>query len=104
MIFKGIVVIVLVITDYTRMEFSYKMSLSFEQRLTIVAPFLGELEEEEIRASWASMESLGDYISVCDNLETISSKYNISLPEPYLYKKVLKTYQKSKGQLVTQDR
>ncbi len=54
---------------------------SFQQRMTVLAPYITEQQEEEVRAKWAMMKDRDDYLAVNQILEQLASQHNIVLPE-----------------------
>jgi len=63
--------------EFARMQ----LNTCFRQRLTVVAPFVSEGEEKELRAMWASMKNRGDYERINTKLEEIARSHQIALPE-----------------------
>ncbi|HEX9513632.1 MAG TPA: hypothetical protein VF939_24240 [Puia sp.] len=66
--------------QYTAIE----LNLSFDQRLTAVAPFLTENEEKLIKSKWATMQEEKDFQAINTELENIAQKNNIKLRENLL--------------------
>ena len=58
-----------------------QLNTSFDQRLTVLAPKLTELECKELRAQWASMGSRGDYEEIVSTMETLAEEKDVALPE-----------------------
>jgi len=61
-----------------------QLNTSFQQRLTVLAPKLSDLEYKELQASWASMKTRSDYLAVNEKMEHLAKVNNIVLPVPLL--------------------
>jgi len=61
-----------------------QLNTSFEQRLTVLAPNISELDYKEIKAAWSNMESRGDYEIIQERMETLAEESGVELPEPLL--------------------
>lgn len=57
-----------------------QLNASFNQRLTVLAPKLTDLQIKELRASWALMEKRADYVALNKEMESFASKLNVKLP------------------------
>jgi len=57
-----------------------KLNTSFQQKMTILAPYMSDLEEEHLRGKWASMKNRGDYRIICDTIDQCAHKNDIKLP------------------------
>ena len=57
------------------------LNASFNQRLTIIAPAVGDRELKEWKAGWASMTSQHDYRSLVARLEKRAEELGITLPK-----------------------
>ncbi len=66
-------------TEFVNVE----MNTSFNQRLTIIAPYITEQEEEQIRADWASMETRLHYAAINSKIESIAIQNKITLPKAF---------------------
>lgn len=51
------------------------LNLKFQQKLTMVSPYLDNQQEEELRAEWASMKNVNDFNSVNSNLDKYLNLY-----------------------------
>lgn len=60
---------------------SSELNTSFHQRVTVLAPYLSEQEEEELAAMWASMKNRQDYEHINEQLNNYAQKNNITLPK-----------------------
>src|SRR5438552_743240 len=58
----------------------FQMNTSFQQRVTILAPVLSQLEEEKLRAEWAAMQTRRDFERINADLEHFARAHGISLP------------------------
>jgi hypothetical protein len=58
------------------------MNISFQQRLEILSPFLTDLEEKQLKASWASMHSRKDFDKLNERLDVYARRYEILFPRP----------------------
>ncbi len=57
---------------------------SFRQRLTVLAPMLSEIEEEELEARWASMRNRADYEAIEAEIEKLANNHSLQLPPSLL--------------------
>ncbi|BBO86129.1 hypothetical protein DSCO28_66950 [Desulfosarcina ovata subsp. sediminis] len=57
-----------------------QLNTSFQQRLTIISPYLTNIEEKKLKASWASMEFRTDYEKIVSQIEKIANDNNAKLP------------------------
>jgi len=63
---------------------SNELNVRFYQRMTIVAPYTSEQDEELIRAKWASMCKKSNYDEINTILESIAEKNNIKILGKYI--------------------
>ena len=57
-----------------------QLNTSFEQRLTILAPNINDLEFKEFEAAWALMQSRKDFEAINNRMENTAKKYGVILP------------------------
>jgi uncharacterized membrane protein YfcA len=62
-----------------------QMNTSFEQRINVLAPYITEQQEKELRSSWALMQRRIDYEKINKTMNFFSQQYDIELP-PLLWK------------------
>lgn len=67
-------------SDYADLE----LNTSFSQRATIIAPYLSEQEEKELKAMWAYMKNRAGYENINKKLDYYAQKNNIKLPKSLL--------------------
>jgi len=70
-------VLSLIIPPYSDLQ----LNTSFQQRLTVLAPKLTDLEEEELKAAWASMQTRSHYEDIKLQMEEIAREHGITLPK-----------------------
>lgn len=58
-----------------------QLNVSFERRLTALAPVLSEQEEEVLRAQWASMMRRSDYVRINQSMEELARTRKVTLPK-----------------------
>jgi len=61
-----------------------QLNASFTQRLTVLAPKLSAQEHKEFLASWASMTSRRDYVTLNTLLEQTATSRGVKLPKVLL--------------------
>ncbi len=61
-----------------------QLNTSFQQRLTVLGPFLSSQDEKEFRGAWALMESRDDYLKINARMDSLAIKHNIRLPQPLI--------------------
>ena len=61
-----------------------QMKLSFDRRITVLAPAITEESEELLRARFADLSDRADYQSLNDDMNRLASENRIHLPEPLL--------------------
>lgn len=61
-----------------------QLNASFDQRLTVLAPHITDMQTKQLRARWAQMKSRADYRSIRVQMEGYATVANIRLPEPLL--------------------
>ena len=61
-----------------------QLNTSFNQRLTVIAPYIEAQKEEELKSKWASMKTRKDYENINLNMENIAKSANVILPENLL--------------------
>lgn len=66
--------------DYLTVQFY----CAFEQKMTVLAPHIDDLEMKQFRATWASMKGYSDYVELQERLEQLAKEKNVDLPEPTL--------------------
>lgn len=70
-------VICLIVYAYADLQ----LNTSFQQRLAVLSPKIGDLETKNLLASWALMESREDYENITLRMEEVAEKYKIKLPK-----------------------
>ena len=58
-----------------------QLNTSFQQRLAVLSPKIGDLETKNLQASWALMESREDYKNIILRMEELAEKYKVKLPK-----------------------
>jgi len=61
-----------------------QLNTSFQQRLTVLAPTISDIELKELKASWAQMQSRKDYELIKDRMDNMAKLNGIDLPAPLL--------------------
>jgi hypothetical protein len=61
-----------------------QLTTTFEQRVSILAPYLSEQQEEVLYASWAMMTTRSDYEAIIGETQILADQYNIELPRPLM--------------------
>ena len=61
--------------------YDLQLNTSFNQRLNILAPVISDQEYKELKASWALMESRGDYEAIVNEMEEMARDKGVSLPK-----------------------
>jgi len=61
-----------------------QLNASFEQRLTVLAPHVEEIEIKRLRAAWAMMRGRDDYLTVNATLESLAAARRVTLPRVLL--------------------
>ncbi len=61
-----------------------QMKLSFDRRITVLAPAITEESEEVLRARFADLNDRADYQSLNDDMDRLATETRIHLPEPLL--------------------
>jgi hypothetical protein len=61
-----------------------QMKLSFDRRITVLAPAITEESEEVLRARFADLSDRADYQSLNDDMNRLANETRIHLPEPLL--------------------
>lgn len=57
-----------------------QLNTSFNQRLTVIAPYIETQKEEELKSSWASMKTRKDFDELNNTIENIAKSSNVKLP------------------------
>ena len=58
-----------------------QLNASFQQRLTVLAPKIDEVEYRELQAVWAGMRSRADFVAVNTRMERLAEQHGIDLPK-----------------------
>ncbi len=58
-----------------------QLNTSFQQRLAVLCPKIGDLETKNLQASWALMESREDYENIILRMQELAEKNRIKLPK-----------------------
>jgi hypothetical protein len=61
-----------------------QMQLSFDRRITVLAPAITEDSEELLRARFADLAGRSDYQSLNDEMNRLARESGVILPEPLL--------------------
>lgn len=61
-----------------------QMELSFDRRITILAPAITEESEEMLRARFADLTGRADYQGLNDEMDRLARESGVDLPEPLL--------------------
>jgi len=77
----SVVIIFLLICIAVSVYADLQLNTSFQQRLAVLSPKIGDLETKNLQASWALMESREDYKNIMLRMEELAEKYKIKLPK-----------------------
>ena len=80
----GIIMIIAFMTLIINAYADLQLNTSFNQRLTVLAPYLTEQEEEVFAAKWASMKCRYDFDKINAEMDVLAQKNNITLPKNLL--------------------
>ena len=58
-----------------------QMNTSFNQKLTAIAPFIDELEEEKLKSRWSLMSNRDDYLNINETIDSLAILNKIVLPK-----------------------
>ena len=72
--------LILLTFEFTNLQ----LNTSFQQRLTVLAPKLTELENKELQAQWASMNTRADFEAITEQMSRLAKDRNVVLPEPLM--------------------
>ena len=61
-----------------------QMKLSFDRRITVLAPAITEDSEELLRAHFAGLSDRADYQSLNDEMDRLAKENSVNLPDPLL--------------------
>jgi hypothetical protein len=61
-----------------------QMKLSFDRRITVLAPAITEDSEETLRAHFAGLSDRADYQTLNDEMERLAQDNGVDLPDPLL--------------------
>jgi hypothetical protein len=61
-----------------------QMKLSFDRRITVLAPAITEDSEELLRARFADLAGRGDYQTLNDEMDRLAREASVALPDPLL--------------------
>lgn len=61
-----------------------QMKLSFDRRITVLAPAITEDSEELLRAHFAGLSDRADYQSLNDEMDRLAKENSVDLPDPLL--------------------
>ncbi|MBE0568232.1 MAG: hypothetical protein IH577_00960 [Deltaproteobacteria bacterium] len=73
---------ILVIISMSISSGTIKMITKFNQRLTILSPYISDYEYKVYKSSWASMKSKPDYESIIAGMDNVARTKRIILPKP----------------------
>jgi hypothetical protein len=65
--------------------FQLKVTSSFRQHMTALAPYLTDQEDKLIRSQWSQMRSRHDYDAIYSRLNDVAAKNNVKLPQNPVY-------------------
>ena len=57
-----------------------KITASFTQRLTILAPAIDDAEYKTLKARWASIQTKADYDAIVTAMDKRAKELNVTLP------------------------
>lgn len=77
----SIVIIFLLICMIISIYADLQLNTSFQQRLRVLSPRIGDLETKNLQASWALMELKEDYEKIVRRMEELAKENNIELPK-----------------------
>lgn len=60
-----------------------RLNTSFQQRITILSPYISQSEAEMVKSKWASMQSVSDYELINKLLTDYANKHKVKLPQKY---------------------
>jgi hypothetical protein len=66
----------------TRSFAEMELNTSFDQRMTVLAPEISDLDAKRLRARWVQMKTRSDYLGINGTLESMASAHGVSLPKP----------------------
>ncbi len=61
-----------------------QMKLSFDRRITVLAPAITEDSEELLRARFADLSGRSDYQGLNDEMDRLAASHGVDLPDPLL--------------------
>ena len=80
----GLVLIPLLLSGQALFENTInELNLFFQQRLSIISPYITEREEKVLRAKWASMKNASDYKEINTLIDNYAKMNNISVPKSF---------------------
>tara|TARA_Y100000588_G_scaffold116528_1_gene127585 strand:+ start:425 stop:1027 length:603 start_codon:yes stop_codon:yes gene_type:complete len=59
----------------------FQMNASFQQRTTILAPYISDNELKVLKSKWGLMENRSDYTNINAQIEEYASQHGIKLPQ-----------------------
>lgn len=78
-LFTSIMFVVMMIACSISMGVN-EIKASFEQRLTVMAPYITDLEAKKIKARWATMKGRSEYTNLVDSMDSRAIELKITLP------------------------
>ena len=75
-------VLILILTTFGFADLQY--NTSFNQRLTVLHPYLADQEYKKLKSSWAKMETREDYLELNMTIENLAKENKIDLPKQLL--------------------
>jgi nitrate reductase gamma subunit len=80
MIFLAVMCLGITLVLFSLSNGSREITASFDQRLTIIAPLISELEYKTFKARWAGMKTEADYKSLIAAMEERAKELGVVLP------------------------
>jgi len=62
----------------------FQLVSSFNQRLTVLSPYITQQQEKEIKSKWATMHGRKDYLDINETMEDYAKQSSITLPRKKL--------------------
>jgi len=73
--------LVIASANYTQLS----IIATFQQQMRVVAPYISDLQGEQLYSQWSQMRSKKDYDSINNKLHAIALQHQLELPENALY-------------------
>jgi len=83
MLVASLAVVSVISLRFTLLAFAdLQLNTGFQQRVTILSPYLSDNEIKQLNAMWASMKNRQDYERINTQLITYGQAYGVELPDP----------------------